>query len=108
MKRHLLIILVLITLLAKAQQPPVKINGIPQLLYWENTPNSVSLKAGVLEIEAGAKTDMFRDPNVTYNTDNAPKLMFVPDKNFVLTATIEQSFVNKLHTFVTRSCRLVL
>jgi regulation of enolase protein 1 (concanavalin A-like superfamily) len=49
----------------------------------------------VLEIEAGAKTDMFRDPNVTYNTDNAPKLMFVPNKNFVLTATIEHSFVNK-------------
>jgi regulation of enolase protein 1 (concanavalin A-like superfamily) len=78
-----------------AQQQPVKITGIPQLLKWENTPNSVSLKAGVLEIEAGAKTDMFRDPNVTYNTDNAPKLMFVPDKNFVLTATIEHSFVNK-------------
>lgn len=78
-----------------AQQQPVKITGIPQLLQWENTPNSVSLKAGVLEIEAGAKTDMFRDPNVTYNTDNAPKLMFVPDKNFVLTATIEHSFVNK-------------
>jgi hypothetical protein len=53
MKRHLLFILVLITVLAKAQQPPVKINGIPQLLYWENSPISVSLKAGVLEIEAG-------------------------------------------------------
>jgi uncharacterized protein len=95
MKRHLLIILVLITVLAKAQQQPVQINGIPQLLQWENKPLSVSLKAGVLEIEAGAKTDMFRDPNVTYNTDNAPKLMFVPDKDFVLSATIEHSFVNK-------------
>lgn len=78
-----------------AQQQPVQINGIPQLLQWENKPLSVSLKAGVLEIEAGAKTDMFRDPNVTYNTDNAPKLMFVPDKDFVLSATIEHSFVNK-------------
>jgi uncharacterized protein len=78
-----------------AQNQPVQINGIPQLLQWENKPMSVSLKAGVLEIEAGAKTDMFRDPNVTYNTDNAPKLMFVPDKDFVLSATIEHSFVNK-------------
>ncbi|CAN1497439.1 COG3506 Uncharacterized conserved protein [Spirosomataceae bacterium] len=97
MKRLILFCFVLTTMLskAKAQQAPVKINGVPQLLYWENTPNSVSLKAGVLEIEAGAKTDMFRDPNVTYNTDNAPKLMFKPDKNFVLTSTIEHSFVNK-------------
>ncbi len=32
---------------------------------------------------AGAKTDMFRDPNVTYNTDNAPKLLFKSGKDFV-------------------------
>lgn len=86
---------VILTKTSFAQQQPVQINGIPQLLQWENKPLSVSLKAGVLEIEAGAKTDMFRDPNVTYNTDNAPKLMFVPDKDFVLSATIEHSFVNK-------------
>lgn len=96
MKRLLLLLLVFVGIIKTTNaQQPVKINGIPKLLYWENTPNSVSLKAGVLEIEAGAKTDMFRDPNVTYNTDNAPKLMFVPDKDFVLSATIEHSFVNK-------------
>lgn len=96
MKRLLFLVLIFVGIIKTTNaQQPVKINGIPQLLYWENTPNSVSLKAGVLEIEAGAKTDMFRDPNVTYNTDNAPKLMFVPDKNFVLSATIEHSFVNK-------------
>lgn len=97
MKRQLLFLFVFLNTFTatNAQQQPVKINGIPQLLYWENSPNSVSLKAGVLEIEAGAKTDMFRDPNVTYNTDNAPKLMFVPDKDFVLSATIEHNFVNK-------------
>ncbi len=97
MKRLLFLISIWI-FLAKAsfaQQQPVQINGIPQLLQWENKPLSVLLKAGVLEIEAGAKTDMFRDPNVTYNTDNAPKLMFVPDKDFVFSATIEHSFVNK-------------
>ncbi len=96
MKRLLLLLLVFVGIIKTTNaQQPVKINGIPKLLYWENTPNSVSLKAGVLEIEAGTKTDMFRDPNVTYNTDNAPKLMFVPDKDFVLSATIEHSFVNK-------------
>ena len=44
---------------------------------------------------AGEKTDMFRDPNVTYNTDNAPKLLFRPDNDFVLTASIEHSFSSK-------------
>ena len=38
---------------------------------------------------------MFRDPNVTYNTDNAPKLLFKADENFVLSASIEHSFTNK-------------
>lgn len=38
---------------------------------------------------------MFRDPNVTYNTDNAPKLLFTPDDDFVLTARIEHSFASK-------------
>jgi Uncharacterized conserved protein len=38
---------------------------------------------------------MFRDPNVTYNTDNAPKLLFRPDNNFVLIASIEHSFSSK-------------
>jgi uncharacterized protein len=76
-------------------QKTVKINAIPSLLTWENEPKSVTLKEGILEIEAGPKTDMFRDPNVTYNTDNAPKLLFVPDKDFVLSATLEHSFINK-------------
>lgn len=38
---------------------------------------------------------MFRDPNVTYNTDNAPKLWFHPDENFVLSACIHHDFSNK-------------
>ena len=38
---------------------------------------------------------MFRYPNVTYNADNAPKLLFTPDSNFVLTASIKHSFAKK-------------
>jgi hypothetical protein len=64
-------------------------------LFWENTPVSYSVTNEGLKIVAGAKTDMFRDPNVTYNTDNAPKLLFKPDKDFVLVTSIEHSFSNK-------------
>lgn len=86
--------MLLIFTIAQAQQE-VRITGIPFPLYWDNQPKNHSVKANTLTIEAGEKTDMFRDPNVTYNTDNAPKLLFSPDENFVLTAIVEHPFTNK-------------
>ena len=71
------------------------IRSIPHALFWVNTPKKYSIREDKLEITAGEKTDMFRDPNVTYNTDNAPKLMFLADENFVLTASIEHAFASK-------------
>ena len=68
---------------------------LPGNLFWENTPLRCELAADHILIESGGKTDMFRDPNVTYNTDNAPKLLFVPDSNFVLTAAIHHNFTSK-------------
>ena len=73
----------------------LKIKSIPFPLVWNNKPISYSLENGSLTIVAGAQTDMFRDPNVTYNTDNAPKLLFQPESNFVLTTSIQHSFINK-------------
>lgn len=73
----------------------LRIATIPHELRWENNPLTYSIKDNELIILAGEKTDMFRDPNVTYNTDNAPKLMFKADDNFVLSAAIEHSFLNK-------------
>ncbi|MDE3250712.1 MAG: hypothetical protein KGO82_18770, partial [Bacteroidota bacterium] len=55
-----------------------KITSIPFELHWQNEPLKYSVQPGALSILAGPKTDMFRDPNVTYNTDNAPKLLFTP------------------------------
>jgi len=54
-----------------------------------------SVKNDAIVMIAGPKTDMFRDPNVTYNTDNAPKILFQADDNFVLTAAIEHRFTSK-------------
>jgi uncharacterized protein len=73
----------------------IRIEGIPYPLKWENEPKEYSINKKGLTIIAGEKTDMFRDPNVTYNTDNAPKLLFKPDTDFVLTVSIEHSFSNK-------------
>jgi regulation of enolase protein 1 (concanavalin A-like superfamily) len=73
----------------------VEIQGIPHALRWENTPLTYSVQRNSLTVTADGKTDMFRDPNVTYNTDNAPKLLFRPDPDFVLTAAIHHTFDNK-------------
>jgi uncharacterized protein len=71
------------------------ISSIPHKLYSENKTGKFSIEGNRLTIEAGEKTDMFRDPNVTYNTDNAPKLLFKADENFILSASIEHSFTSK-------------
>jgi regulation of enolase protein 1 (concanavalin A-like superfamily) len=80
---------------ASAQNKAVKFQSIPFPMTWENSPVGYTIKGGILTIEAGPKTDMFRDPNVTYNTDNAPKLFFTPDADFVLTARIQHPFTYK-------------
>jgi regulation of enolase protein 1 (concanavalin A-like superfamily) len=79
----------------KAQKDSIRINSIPYGMFWENKAEKFSQKNNEMIMVAGEKTDMFRDPNVTYNTDNAPKLLFRPDNDFVLIASIEHSFVSK-------------
>ena len=82
-------------LAACGQQAEVRIAGIPHPLNWENKPLNYTFTGQTLTVLAGEKTDMFRDPNATYNTDNAPKLLFVADPDFVLSASIEHAFENK-------------
>lgn len=73
----------------------LRIDGIPKLLKWENRPKEYAVNKTSVMIASGEKTDMFRDPNVTYNTDNAPKLLFEADSNFVITAAVEHAFLSK-------------
>jgi regulation of enolase protein 1 (concanavalin A-like superfamily) len=83
----------LITNGAHAQS--LKFSKIPHSLSWTNKPISFKINLQSIYIEAGEKTDMFRDPNVTYNTDNAPRLSFTADPNFVLIAQIHHDFISK-------------
>jgi uncharacterized protein len=73
----------------------LRIRSIPHGLFWKNAPGRFSIQGDQLVIVAGGKTDMFRDPNVTYNTDNAPKLLFEGDEDFVLTTSVEHAFASK-------------
>jgi regulation of enolase protein 1 (concanavalin A-like superfamily) len=73
----------------------VKVSSIPKILQWDNRPKDFYFDNTSLTITAGEKTDMFRDPNVTYNTDNAPKLLFEADSNFVFVASVQHKFESK-------------
>lgn len=73
----------------------LEMSTIPHKLFWENNSKQFSIKNNELTIVAGKQTDMFRDPNATYNTDNAPKLLFHADENFVLTTSIQHNFTSK-------------
>lgn len=95
MKSFLFVLLMAVFSLANAQPAVFTIPSIPHNLAWENKPLDYSFTGNVLTILAGEKTDMFRDPNATYNTDNAPKLLFAADQDFVLTTSIEHAFTNK-------------
>jgi regulation of enolase protein 1 (concanavalin A-like superfamily) len=96
MRRTTLIIIIYsLSVYTASQAQPLKFSGIQHPLSWTNKPISYKINPESILIEAGEKTDMFRDPNVTYNTDNAPRLSFTADPNFVLTAEIHHDFTSK-------------
>jgi len=90
------VLLLLLNPFVTAQElEKIRIAPLPHNLYWENKPEQSTITQENIVIVAGEKTDMFRDPNVTYNTDNAPKLLFIPDSNFVLSTAITHDFIHK-------------
>lgn len=97
MKKSILLLLLHTTfsLVIVAQSNTFKLAVIPYSLSLENKAKAVLVKNNEILLTAGANTDMFRDPNVTYNTDNAPKLLFQPDQDFVLSCSIEHPFKYK-------------
>jgi len=84
-----------ILFVATTNAQTISIPVIPYPLHWQIQPLHFTAKGNTITMVAGKKTDMFRDPNVTYNTDNAPKLLFRPADNFTLSASIEHAFANK-------------
>lgn len=99
MKKIWLLLLLVITLptstLVAQLSEPIHLDGIPFPLHFRNQPLRFRQQQGAITLVAGPKTDMFRDPNVTYNTDNAPELLFQPDSDFVFSVAIEHDFAAK-------------
>jgi regulation of enolase protein 1 (concanavalin A-like superfamily) len=74
---------------------PVTLTPIPTPLQWEIPPLEWNVKQGdSLTIVAGKSTSLFCDPRGTRAVDNAPRLMFRPQGDFLLSAGVAVDFQN--------------
>jgi uncharacterized protein len=73
----------------------LRIPGVEKPLSWLNLPSSYSATDTGIEIVAGEKTDKYIAPDYSYAIDNAPRVVFDADKDFVFSANIQHPFTNK-------------
>ncbi|MBK7010483.1 MAG: DUF1349 domain-containing protein [Saprospiraceae bacterium] len=69
--------------------------GLQQRFEWRNQAKRFEILDNKFMITAGKGTDMFRDPGVSYNTDNAPKILTTVTGDFVASAAVSHGFINK-------------
>ncbi|HSS98372.1 MAG TPA: DUF1349 domain-containing protein [Terriglobales bacterium] len=73
-----------------------RLDAIPFNLHWENPPAEWNIdNSQTLHITAGAKTDLFADPNGTSITNNSPRFTFRPQGDFILSARVTVAFSSK-------------
>lgn len=68
------------------------LSAIPHKLFWEKPPPRFSRSGDSLTIEAASGTDVYRDSYGSYLPNNAPRLVFQADSNFILTVNIQHAF----------------
>jgi regulation of enolase protein 1 (concanavalin A-like superfamily) len=74
-------------------EPPITLPGLPASLSWDTPPASWSLAdGGALTIAAGPRTDLFVDPQGNAATLNAPRLLFAPQGDYLLSARVTVEF----------------
>ena len=64
-------------------------------LTWINEPASYHIEEGSIEIEAGAKTDLFSDPTGDPIFQNSPLLLFQADEHFLFSARLTATLASK-------------
>jgi regulation of enolase protein 1 (concanavalin A-like superfamily) len=72
---------------------PISLPGIPAGLRWETPPASWNVSGDqALTIAAGPRTDLFIDPQGSAATLNAPRLLFDPQGDYMLSARVTVEF----------------
>ena len=70
---------------------PITIKSVPYEMHIDNQPG-VKLEAGQIEIVASKGTDLFTDTTGAKNADNTPRLLFVPEGDFIFSAKVSAKF----------------
>jgi regulation of enolase protein 1 (concanavalin A-like superfamily) len=70
----------------------LSLRAIPHKLFWEKASARFSKAGDSLTIEAASGTDIYRDSYGSYLPNNAPRLLFQADSNFILTVNVRHAF----------------
>jgi regulation of enolase protein 1 (concanavalin A-like superfamily) len=75
------------------QQKEVKLSAVPHAFTWVNNPKTFTVTSGnSIQIVAQANTDQYIALDGSYYANNAPKLLFKPDSNFIFSARLSMGF----------------
>jgi regulation of enolase protein 1 (concanavalin A-like superfamily) len=72
----------------------ISIPTLPYALSWQVPAVDAAFADGTLAITAGPKTDLFTDPRGLITIANSPRLMFQPEGDFMLSATVTVPFAS--------------
>jgi uncharacterized protein len=75
-----------------AEKQEVRIAAIPFPLSWDKAPLSFKATANSITVTAGKETDLYCFVDGNYYVNTAPKILFTPDSNFVLSVRIKPAF----------------
>lgn len=70
----------------------MKIVGIASSLVWDNEPEEFHYGGGSLQIAAGERTDLFRNPRGQAEVNNSPRILFEPEGHFLLSSKVSVEF----------------
>jgi len=72
----------------------LRIDGIPFKLLWDIRPEGFQYRNGSLQLTAGEKTDLFRNPRGQSEVQNSPRLLFEPESYFLLSSRVSVDFAD--------------
>lgn len=70
----------------------ITIKSVPYEMRIDNQLGEVKVTAGNIEITALKGTDLFTDTTGAKNADNTPRLLFVPEGDFIFSAKVSAEF----------------
>ncbi|MES2825716.1 MAG: DUF1349 domain-containing protein [Pseudomonadota bacterium] len=73
-------------------QKPITIKSVPYEMRIDNQLGEVKVSAEQIEIAALKGSDLFTDTTGAKNADSTPKLLFVPEGDFIFSAKVSAKF----------------